>query len=398
MKKYCIVPVLIIIAITIISCQKEKNDSMNQIMTLLGLTGGISSSSQKIIPKMNNTVFLPSASKSLKSMNVAKLFSSTGDVSANFDYNHLFICELKEWIQLICQLSAPVFNGFEYSDYKNGDIFESDFYKKKVTTTITETDENVEFNGNFNDSGGYYKLVINKIDKTYTFEQMIIADTVLVQTACLSYPIGDPNRGSYIAQAVRLCIYSTVNGTINGTDTDGEGISRIADLNPSSVERGEIRSAEDFDLTVSTGWVNGTGYVYDFIIKSRGSFFGMRNNVPGQLRYQFNNFTANHSSDTPSYVLDLSSIGYQSVSFWDIVKIMNTFPQPPAEWDQSTQGSYGPFQCQLYGPNCDYLVYLTSEGWQPVIWCGAMADDGNTPTQELIDQRYAQIIQIWDNY
>lgn len=169
----------------------------------------------------------------------------------------------------------------------------------------------------------------------------------------------------------------------------------MAELNSSSVERGEIRSADDFDITVSSTWINGNGMVYDFKFKSRDSFYGMRNSVPGQLRYQFNNFTVDHLSDDPSYTLDLSNIGYQYYSFWDVLKILDTFPQPPDDWDAAMYGSYGPFQCQLYAPNCDYIVYMTSEGWQPVIWCQAMDDNNDTPSQELMDERLAQIESIW---
>lgn len=179
-------------------------------LLLLSCSGGAGNSKKnrtRVIPKLTNTAFL--TQKKVSKAALLKEETGTSDSSIEFDYDHLFICDIKYWIQLVCKLSAPVFNGFEYHDYESGDVFESEFYGKTVTTTITETDDSVEFSGDFNDGGGYYKLIINKADNTFTFEQRLIADTVIVQPACLDYPIGDPNRGCYIAQATRLCTFST---------------------------------------------------------------------------------------------------------------------------------------------------------------------------------------------
>lgn len=312
--------------------------------------------SGKVFPIFSNTTLKTSALVS------AGLFNrSSGDVtSASFDVGQKFLYD-DSWA-FLARLSGPAFNGFELRDYANGSIFESDFYSKKVTTSVTETDEYTQFDGDFGDGGGSYRLTINKNSGTYVFEQRLIIDAVHVQPAayvagCAIVPQDAGVCPSYIGGARKLIVFSTMNGSLSGTVADGTGITRILELTPLYITRGQIRSLLDFDLEVSDTWVHEatSAYVYETTLKANEKFLGVRNKNIGHINYQFNHIYE-HPSVTQSF---LDSASYQSSDLWSFVSALENVSQDSYSY-QDMGGNYLSYysdgEWQTLGPSSDPLV------------------------------------------
>ena len=298
-------------------------------------------------------------------------------VTNEYDNGHRTIVPYSDWLLFISRASAPVFSGFEEKNYKHGDIIESTFYKKTLRTVVDRGSTKIKFDGDFND-GGYYHLTINE-DFTYDYEQYTITDYVIVEPSCLAYPEGDPLRNAYYQGMSRLVIYSHVTGTISGTTSIGTGTSCIFEFMPGTTTIGTIRGEDDFDLSGSNFWHPANTFVYNFQIKSTAEFFGMRNSVPGQLRYEYNDMNSVLGISF-TYSDPFPDIVYSNTALFDLLKSVDTL---------GTE-SYG---YQNISPEMDYLVYQLNGVWQDSIYLQAAPADADS-----IAQRMQDIETIWSTY
>jgi len=328
-----------------------------------------------IAPKLNSISGNPSFSMIEEPRYAHIPYTVTND----YDNSRRTLVSYSDWLIFISRASAPVFSGFEEKFYKHGDIIENTFYKKTLRTAVKREDTKIKFDGGFND-GGYYHLTINE-DYTYDYEQYTITDYVIVEPSCLAYPEGDPNRNCYYQGMSRLVIYSHVTGTISGTTSTGTGTSCILEFMPGTITIGTIRGEDDFDLSGSNFWHPADTYVYNFQIKSTETFFGMRNSVPGQLRYQYNDMNSVlNLGGSFTYSDPFPNVVYSNTDLFNLLKSVNTLGTT----------SYG---YQEMSPDMDYLVYQLNSVWQDSIYLQAAPADADS-----IAQRRQNIETIWSTY
>jgi len=357
-----ILTVLILFTVLLVSSCEEKTTS--------------SKGSLSLGPKMNSISGNPSFSLISEPRNDFIPYTITND----FDNAHRTFVPIADWIVFIARASAPVFSGFEKVDYEDGDTFDTDYYNKSIRTTVHRSTDTTSFDGVFND-GGYYHLIIN-VDNTYTYEQYTITDYVLVEPSLLSLPIDDPNRVSYVQKVLRLAIYSTAQGTINNTDSDGTGTSIVMEFIPGQAITSNVLNATEFDLTVNPSdcWTSSViADVYNFQTKSRDNFFGIRNSVPGQLCYFYSQYGLDYLT-----VAITKNVVYSNEGLSDIIKTISTHGTEVYDYNSVS-------------PDSDYLVYQLNSVWQPQLFVGVHTHPG-MPTQEEIDARLAQINTIWSTY
>jgi len=356
-----ILTVLILFISLLVSCQVDETGGGSKHIT--------------IAPKMNSVSGNPSFSMSRSVMSGPRLDFIPYTLTNELDTIHRTAVPVEDWLVFVARASAPVFSGFEKIDYEDGATFDTDYYNKVIRTTVSRGETTVSYNGAFDD-GGYYHLTISA-DNTYTYEQYTITDYVMVQPSLLTEV---PIPSSYIAQVVRLAVYSTAQGTITDTDSDGTGSSRILEFTPHQMQSITIRGANDFDIVIDPVecWHIGvTAYVYDFQTKSREGFFGLRNSVPGQLRYQYNGYGTSLTETITRNVV------YNNTELSDNIKLINTLGTEVLAY-------------QNYSPNSDYIAYQVATVWNQ-IFVGAM-DNGFMPSQAVMDARLAQINTIWSTY
>ena len=168
MKRVLTVWLIFITTIILLGCsvtQPNSGGGGNSSKASSSSSSGSSSSSsnkQRLIPKLSTIGIMSSVSRTLKDVN------RSGETSPILNYwstNDMFVISADDpmtgiynnggYRVFIAQCSSPIFTGFAYATYQNGQQWTSAFYTTTVTTTATINEDNsTTFTGVWNNGGG----------------------------------------------------------------------------------------------------------------------------------------------------------------------------------------------------------------------------------------------------